>query len=152
MGHVSAGCGVRLRKDDPSVGETKSAGEAQGRLRSYCDIREIGQDLLPTERLFQELSCPCPCEGVGVYAGWERPGPKGLAGARFPGCPGKCMNPGSRRMGDSLERARSGCARESERDFRQSLTATSAYEKPDREVHFVLERKYKPLLTGEAKE
>lgn len=55
-------------------------------------------------------------------------------------------------MGDWLERARSGGARESERGFRQSLTAYSAYEKPDGEVHFVLERKYKPLLTGEAKE
>lgn len=93
MGYVSAGCGVRLRKDDPSVGETKSARAAQERLFSSCDIREIGQDLLPTERLFQEMSRPCPCEGVGVYVGWERPGPKGLAGARFPGCPGKRMNP-----------------------------------------------------------
>lgn len=75
MGYVSAGCGVRLRKDDPSVGETKSARAAQGRLFSSCDIREIGQDLLPTERLFQEMSRPCPCEGVGIYVGWERPGP-----------------------------------------------------------------------------
>lgn len=77
MGHVSAGYGVRLRKDDPSVGETKSAGEAQGRLRSYCDIGEIGFRL---RRLFQELSRPCPCEGVGVYVGWERPRPKAWQG------------------------------------------------------------------------
>lgn len=68
---------VPLAERRPQRRETKSAGEAQGRLRSYCDIREIGFRL---RRLFQELSSPCPCEGVGVYVGWERPRPKAWQG------------------------------------------------------------------------